>query len=85
MELSKIVKAEEQAEKIIRDAEKKRQDAIDRALQEREASLANVQPPAKAAITPKTALPDLKHIEEVAKQHREAAVKAILEGFHAAS
>ena len=85
MELNKIVKAEEQAEKIVQDAEKRHEEAIAQALQEREASLGSIKPPAKAVITPQTPLPNLKDIEEVAQQRKEPAVRAILEAFRAAT
>ena len=83
VDLLAVVKAEAQADALIREAHERQEEALRTAAKEREQKLAELQSPS-VQVAPLPALhSDATKLKETARRNTDAAVKLILEELYA--
>lgn len=82
VELLAIVQAEEQADALLKEAQDRKERAIKRALDDRQAQLSSITMPPPSEPKLKALNPNLEKLKATARKNKAKAVKAILEGLH---
>lgn len=84
-ELLTVVQAEETADAVIRDAQRRAEDLIAGLMRERELLLANTRPPVLRPVSLPPLDPGLDRLRSAAKRNMRKAVQRILEELDAAA
>ncbi len=84
-DLGIIVRAESEAERIVREAQERQHERLADAQRLQELRLAALEPPKETAVRVREQPPNLIYLRRLAAQRKERAVARILEEFRAAA
>lgn len=84
-DLTVIIRAESEAERIVREAHERQRELLADARRLQELRLAALEAPRELPVRVREQAPDLARLRRLAAQRKERAVARILEAFHAAA